>query len=194
MSKKFRKKAPAELKLQGSIDLSGKKGVKMIWISAVLLIVAMAALGSFLVPIRLLFEVAGLKPILKRIITMLVCLILCTYVCELGKALLLKRITGKKARFIRKGLHVSCFSEERISLSDYRTSVLLTPLMLAAALAVLCIVLSRGWFWVMYVILIYDFASLVPDLFTLIKAGRASKKSDNNIKLSFTESTIEIWA
>ena len=161
------KTLPENYKLIFEIDLlTNKKQMLAVNIAAVVIMLAMAVIGNFIVPAWHMYE-GGL--LYAKLLTLCIGYIAYILLHELVHGIFMKHYSGIKPKYGFTLLYAYAGSEAYFSKNAYIIIALAPVVIWGAVLGVLCAVLPAGWFWVAYFIQIGNISGAAGDAYVTYK-------------------------
>ena len=151
-----------------------KKTATLINVLGVLLMALMGVPMHFVIPISTLFDMSrGLVFYFLRLGVLMIGYVLYIIAHEETHAVVMRHFGAKKVRFGFTGMYAFAGSEEDYFDKHAYIRVALAPLVVwGVILTVLCLIVPRDWFWVVYAIQIGNVAGAMGDLYVTFQFAK----------------------
>ncbi len=153
------------------VDLrKDKKAALLVNGAAAVVMVLLAILGHFLVPITALFDVsAGPGVYFLRLGVLLLGMIAYIFLHEAVHGVFMKRFCAARVRYGFTGLYAYAGSDGYYDKKSYRVIALAPVVIWGIVLLILNCFLTGGWWWVVYFIQICNLAGAAGDVYIALK-------------------------
>lgn len=158
-----------------AVDLQKDKKTAL-WVNLISLAVmaVMIALANHFLSISTLFDFSdGAGVYFLRMGIVLMGMVVYVILHELTHGAVMKHYGAKKLRFGFTGLYAYCGSEEDFFSKKAYIQVALAPLVVwGVILTILCALVPKSWFWVLYLIQIANVSGAAGDVFVTLKFAK----------------------
>ncbi|MBE6654819.1 MAG: DUF3267 domain-containing protein [Ruminococcaceae bacterium] len=152
------------------IDLQkNKKLMLLVNGIALVLMLALAALGAYIVPIDTFFDNEVWYMPLIKLAVMMGGYVAYIVLHELVHGIFMKHFSGVKPKYGFTLMYAYAGSEAYFNKQSYIIIALAPVVIWGAVLGVLCAVLPQGWFWVVYFIQIGNLSGAAGDFYVTLK-------------------------
>ena len=152
------------------IDLQkNKKLMLLVNGIALVLMLALAALGAYIVPIDTFFDNEVWYMPLIKLAVMMGGYVAYIVLHELVHGIFMKHFSGVKPKYGFTLMYAYAGSEAYFNKKSYIIIALAPVVIWGAVLGVLCAVLPQGWFWVVYFIQIGNLSGAAGDFYVTLK-------------------------
>ena len=157
-----------------SIDLKkNKKAALLVNALAIIIGVALAIIGHFIVPITTLFSMdSGITMYMLRYLVLVVSLILYIILHELVHGIAMKICGTKKVKYGFTGLYAFAGSNDYYDKISYIFIALAPIVVWGIILAVINIFVPAEWFWIVYFIQLSNLSGAAGDLYVTVKFSK----------------------
>ena len=157
-----------------SIDLKkNKKAALLVNALAIIIGVALAIIGHFIVPITTLFSMdSGITMYMLRYLVLVISLILYIILHELVHGIAMKICGTKKVKYGFTGLYAFAGSNDYYDKISYIFIALAPIVVWGIILAVINIFVPAEWFWVVYFIQLSNLSGAAGDLYVTVKFSK----------------------
>ena len=157
-----------------SIDLKkNKKAALLVNALAIIIGVALAIIGHFIVPITTLFSMdSGITMYMLRLLVLAISLILYIILHELVHGIAMKICGTKKVKYGFTGLYAFAGSNDYYDKISYIFIALAPIVVWGIILAVINIFVPAEWFWVVYFIQLSNLSGAAGDLYVTVKFSK----------------------
>ena len=157
-----------------SIDLKkNKKAALLVNALAIIIGVALAIIGHFIVPITTLFSMdSGITMCMLRHLVLVISLILYIILHELVHGIAMKICGTKKVKYGFTGLYAFAGSNDYYDKISYIFIALAPIVVWGIILAVINIFVPAEWFWVVYFIQLSNLSGAAGDLYVTVKFSK----------------------
>ena len=157
-----------------SIDLKkNKKAALLVNALAIIIGVALAIIGHFIVPITTLFSMdSGITMYMLRYLVLVISLILYIILHELVHGIAMKICGTKKVKYGFTGLYAFAGSNDYYDKISYIFIALAPIVVWGIILAVINIFVPTEWFWVVYFIQLSNLSGAAGDLYVTVKFSK----------------------
>ena len=157
-----------------SIDLKkNKKAALLVNALAIIIGVAFAIIGHFIVPITTLFSMdSGITMYMLRYLVLVISLILYIILHELVHGIAMKICGTKKVKYGFTGLYAFAGSNDYYDKISYIFIALAPIVVWGIILAVINIFVPTEWFWVVYFIQLSNLSGAAGDLYVTVKFSK----------------------
>ena len=157
-----------------SIDLKkNKKAALLVNALAIIIGVALAIIGHFIVPITTLFSMdSGITMYMLRYLVLVISLILYIILHELVHGIAMKICGTKKVKYGFTGLYAFAGSNDYYDKISYIFIALAPIVVWGIILAVINIFVPAEWFWIVYFIQISNLSGAAGDLYVTVKFSK----------------------
>lgn len=132
---------------------------------ALAILVVLAAAGALLVPLETVFSANGVGGFVAKAVVMIAGSIAYIFGHEWVHGIFMKHFSGVKAHYGFTGLYAYAGSSVYFCKRHYRVIALAPIVLWGVLLAVLNLVLPRGWFWPIYFIQMTNLSGAAGDLY-----------------------------
>lgn len=162
---------PREYRETAQLDLqNNKKEMLLVNGAALLIAVVMAVIGAFITPYRAFFDTQSPLPSILRIAVMLAGTFAYLILHEaIHGIFMLVFGKGVKPTFGFTGIYAYTASRAYFCRREYLVIGLSPVLLLGGVLLVLNIVVPTAWFWVVYIIQIFNVSGAAGDLYVTVR-------------------------
>ena len=157
-----------------SIDLKkNKKAALLVNALAIIIGVALAIIGHFIVPITTLFSMdSGITMYMLRYLVLAISLILYIILHELVHGIAMKICGTKKVKYGFTGLYAFAGSNDYYDKISYIFIALAPIVVWGIILAVINIFVPTEWFWIVYFIQLSNLSGAAGDLYVTVKFSK----------------------
>ena len=157
-----------------SIDLKkNKKAALLVNALAIIIGVALAIIGRFIVPITTLFSMdSGITMYMLRYLVLVISLILYIILHELVHGIAMKICGTKKVKYGFTGLYAFAGSNDYYDKISYIFIALAPIVVWGIILAVINIFVPAEWFWIVYFIQLSNLSGAAGDLYVTVKFSK----------------------
>ena len=157
-----------------SIDLKkNKKAALLVNALAIIIGVALAIIGHFIVPITTLFSMdSGITIYMLRLLVLVISLILYIILHELVHGIAMKICGTKKVKYGFTGLYAFAGSNDYYDKISYIFIALAPIVVWGIILAVINIFVPAEWFWIVYFIQLSNLSGAAGDLYVTVKFSK----------------------
>ena len=157
-----------------SIDLKkNKKAALLVNALAIIIGVALAIIGHFIVPITTLFSMdSGITMYMLRYLVLVISLILYIILHELVHGIAMKICGTKKVKYGFTGLYAFAGSNDYYDKISYILIALAPIVVWGIILAVINIFVPAEWFWIVYFIQLSNLSGAAGDLYVTVKFSK----------------------
>ena len=157
-----------------TVDLQkDKKASLMVNLLSVIIALLLAVPMHFVVPIDSFFNMEdGMKAYLIRFAMLMVCIILYVVLHEAIHGIAMKICRTKKVKYGFTGLYAFAGSQDFYDKKSYFFIALAPIVFWGIVLAVINLMVPTEWFWVVYMIQIFNISGAAGDLFVTVKFSR----------------------
>ena len=157
-----------------SIDLKkNKKAALLVNALAIIIGVALAIIGHFIVPITTLFSMdSGITMYMLRYLVLVISLILYIILHELVHGIAMKICGTKKVKYGFTGLYAFAGSNDYYDKISYIFIALAPIVVWGIILAVINIFVPAEWFWIVYFIQLSNLSGAAGDLYVTVKFSK----------------------
>jgi hypothetical protein len=157
-----------------SIDLKkNKKAALLVNALAIIIGVALAIIGHFIVPITTLFSMdSGITMYMLRCLVLVISLILYIILHELVHGIAMKICGTKKVKYGFTGLYAFAGSNDYYDKISYIFIALAPVVVWGIILAVINIFVPAEWFWIVYFIQLSNLSGAAGDLYVTVKFSK----------------------
>ena len=157
-----------------SIDLKkNKKAALLVNALAIIIGVALAIIGHFIVPITTLFSMdSGITMYMLRLLVLVISLILYIILHELVHGIAMKICGTKKVKYGFTGLYAFAGSNDYYDKISYIFIALAPIVVWGIILAVINIFVPAEWFWIVYFIQLSNLSGAAGDLYVTVKFSK----------------------
>mgnify|MGYP003297364052 CR=1 FL=1 len=157
-----------------SIDLKkNKKAALLVNALAIIIGVALAIIGHFIVPITTLFSMdSGITMDMLRYLVLVISLILYIILHELVHGIAMKICGTKKVKYGFTGLYAFAGSNDYYDKISYIFIALAPIVVWGIILAVINIFVPAEWFWIVYFIQLSNLSGAAGDLYVTVKFSK----------------------
>ena len=157
-----------------SIDLEkNKKAALLVNALAIIIGVALAIIGHFIVPITTLFSMdSGITMYMLRCLVLVISLILYIILHELVHGIAMKICGTKKVKYGFTGLYAFAGSNDYYDKISYIFIALAPIVVWGIILAVINIFVPTEWFWIVYFIQLSNLSGAAGDLYVTVKFSK----------------------
>ena len=157
-----------------SIDLKkNKKAALLVNALAIIIGVALAIIGHFIVPITTLFSMdSGITMCMLRYLVLVISLILYIILHELVHGIAMKICGTKKVKYGFTGLYAFAGSNDYYDKISYIFIALAPIVVWGIILAVINIFVPAEWFWIVYFIQLSNLSGAAGDLYVTVKFSK----------------------
>ena len=157
-----------------SIDLKkNKKAALLVNALAIIIGVALAIIGHFIVPITTLFSMdSGITMYMLRCLVLVISLILYIILHELVHGIAMKICGTKKVKYGFTGLYAFAGSNDYYDKISYIFIALAPIVVWGIILAVINIFVPAEWFWIVYFIQLSNLSGAAGDLYVTVKFSK----------------------
>ena len=157
-----------------SIDLKkNKKAALLVNALAIIIGVALAIIGHFIVPITTLFSMdSGITMYMLRHLVLVISLILYIILHELVHGIAMKICGTKKVKYGFTGLYAFAGSNDYYDKISYIFIALAPIVVWGIILAVINIFVPAEWFWIVYFIQLSNLSGAAGDLYVTVKFSK----------------------
>ena len=157
-----------------SIDLKkNKKAALLVNALAIIIGVALAIIGHFIVPITTLFSMdSGITMYMLRLLVLVISLILYIILHELVHGIAMKICGTKKVKYGFTGLYAFAGSNDYYDKISYIFIALAPIVVWGMILAVINIFVPAEWFWIVYFIQLSNLSGAAGDLYVTVKFSK----------------------
>ena len=157
-----------------SIDLKkNKKAALLVNALAIIIGVALAIIGHFIVPITTLFSMdSGITMYMLRYLVLVISLILYIILHELVHGIAMKICGTKKVKYGFTGLYAFAGSNDYYDKISYIFIALAPIIVWGIILAVINIFVPAEWFWIVYFIQLSNLSGAAGDLYVTVKFSK----------------------
>ena len=157
-----------------SIDLKkNKKAALLVNALAIIIGVALAIIGHFIVPITTLFSMdSGITMYMLRYLVLVISLILYIILHELVHGIAMKICGTKKVKYGFTGLYAFAGSNDYYDKISYIFIALAPIVVWGIILAVINIFVPTEWFWIVYFIQLSNLSGAAGDLYVTVKFSK----------------------
>ena len=157
-----------------SIDLKkNKKAALLVNALAIIIGVALAIIGHFIVPITTLFSMdSGITMCMLRYLVLVISLILYIILHELVHGSAMKICGTKKVKYGFTGLYAFAGSNDYYDKISYIFIALAPIVVWGIILAVINIFVPAEWFWIVYFIQLSNLSGAAGDLYVTVKFSK----------------------
>ena len=157
-----------------SIDLKkNKKAALIVNALAIIIGVALAIIGHFIVPITTLFSMdSGITMYMLRYLVLVISLILYIILHELVHGIAMKICGTKKVKYGFTGLYAFAGSNDYYDKISYIFIALAPIVVWGIILAVINIFVPAEWFWIVYFIQLSNLSGAAGDLYVTVKFSK----------------------
>ena len=157
-----------------SIDLKkNKKAALLVNALAIIIGVALAIIGHFIVPITTLFSMdSGITMYMLRYLVLVISFILYIILHELVHGIAMKICGTKKVKYGFTGLYAFAGSNDYYDKISYIFIALAPIVVWGIILAVINIFVPAEWFWVVYFIQLSNLSGAAGDLYVTVKFSK----------------------
>ena len=157
-----------------SIDLKkNKKAALLVNALAIIIGVALAIIGHFIVPITTLFSMdSGITMYMLRYLVLVISLILYIILHELVHGIAMKICGTKKVKYGFTGLYAFAGSNDYYDKVSYIFIALAPIVVWGIILAVINIFVPAEWFWIVYFIQLSNLSGAAGDLYVTVKFSK----------------------
>ena len=157
-----------------SIDLKkNKKAALLVNALAIIIGVALAIIGHFIVPITTLFSMdSGITMYMLRCLVLVISLILYIILHELVHGIAMKICGTKKVKYGFTGLYAFAGSNDYYDKISYIFIALAPIVVWGIILAVINIFVPTEWFWIVYFIQLSNLSGAAGDLYVTVKFSK----------------------
>ena len=157
-----------------SIDLEkNKKAALLVNALAIIIGVALAIIGHFIVPITTLFSMdSGITMCMLRHLVLVISIILYIILHELVHGIAMKICGTKKVKYGFTGLYAFAGSNDYYDKISYIFIALAPIVVWGIILAVINIFVPAEWFWIVYFIQLSNLSGAAGDLYVTVKFSK----------------------
>ena len=157
-----------------SIDLKkNKKAALLVNALAIIIGVALAIIGHFIVPITTLFSMdSGITMYMLRYLVLVISLILYIILHEFVHGIAMKICGTKKVKYGFTGLYAFAGSNDYYDKISYIFIALAPIVVWGIILAVINIFVPAEWFWIVYFIQLSNLSGAAGDLYVTVKFSK----------------------
>jgi hypothetical protein len=157
-----------------SIDLKkNKKAALLVNALAIIIGVALAIIGHFIVPITTLFSMdSGITMYMLRCLVLVISLILYIILHELVHGIAMKICGTKKVKYGFTGLYAFAGSNDYYDKISYIFIALAPVVVWGIILAIINIFVPAEWFWIVYFIQLSNLSGAAGDLYVTVKFSK----------------------
>ena len=157
-----------------SIDLKkNKKEALLVNALAIIIGVALAIIGHFIVPITTLFSMdSGITMYMLRYLVLVISLILYIILHEFVHGIAMKICGTKKVKYGFTGLYAFVGSNDYYDKISYIFIALAPIVVWGIILAVINIFVPAEWFWIVYFIQLSNLSGAAGDLYVTVKFSK----------------------
>ena len=157
-----------------SIDLKkNKKAALLVNALAIIIGVALAIIGHFIVPITTLFSMdSGITMCMLRHLVLVISIILYIILHELVHGIAMKICGTKKVKYGFTGLYAFAGSNDYYDKISYIFIALAPIVVWGIILAVINIFVPAEWFWIVYFIQLSNLSGAAGDLYVTVKFSK----------------------
>lgn len=157
-----------------SIDLKkNKKAALLVNALAIIIGVALAIIGHFIVPITTLFSMdSGITMYMLRYLVLVISLFLYIILHELVHGIAIKICGTKKVKYGFTGLYAFAGSNDYYDKISYIFIALAPIVVWGIILAVINIFVPAEWFWIVYFIQLSNLSGAAGDLYVTVKFSK----------------------
>ena len=142
-----------------------KKLAILVNVAALVIAMAMGAVGNLIVPLRIDTSVEGLARLLISMLAVLVGMIAYLVLHELVHGVCIKKYSGKKAKYGFTGLYAFAGSDAYFNKRQYVVIALTPVILFGVVFLLLNIFLPLKWFWYVYALQIINLSGAAGDAY-----------------------------
>ena len=165
----------------------------MLWVNAagLLIMILMAIPAHAFIPIASLFDLSeGFRPYVIRMAVLIAASVAYIILHELVHGIAMKAFGTKKVRYGFTGLYAFAGSSDYYDRRSYITISLAPIAVWGVVCAILCAVVPESWFWVIYLIQIFNISGAAGDLYITFR----SLKMPNDILVQDSGLEMHIYS
>jgi hypothetical protein len=160
-----------------SVDLAkNKKTALFVNLFSIALALVVIAVGGLVVSIKTLFDMSqGLGAYFLRFAALFAFMIIYVVLHELVHAVVMKSFGTKKVKCGFKGIYGYAGSDDYYNKLQYITIALAPVILWGVVIAVINFFVPAEWFWVVYLIQVFNVSGAAGDMFVVWKFSRMPK-------------------
>lgn len=171
------RRLPEEYEKIYSVNLQkDKKAALVINIISIVIFVAMMVLMHFAVPIVYLFDLkGGMWAYLLRFAVLLVSMVAYIIAHEWIHGVAMKHCGTRKVKYSFTGMYAAAGSDDYYTKKAYIFIALAPIVVWGVVLGIINLLVPKSWFWIIYMLQIYNIAGAAGDLYVTVKFSKMPK-------------------